>query len=444
VSMACGTTLGVYSTTSVDAGSPFSLGHEQIVAGLLPSTTYYCQISATNIAGTQTSVFAAITQGSPASTPITGLSFSSGTAYNSINSNNYGCCDTFYNAVSNDGTNYFTNDDTFGFQQNGQPARITNQSGITLGKFTSTNPVAGILINAMSAYGSSGGQPPDNLSQKDSGLFAMNGGLYMSLGRQHNTGTDGGSPSPAYTQVDGQVIASYDHGQSWNNFQEPGVFLPNGNPTNPANAAMFGSTPSDFASMAFVMYGADDGTLGYFSSDTQQDNANAYVYGIANEGTWNGGGTQGGGNAFYLTRVPRAKMRNLNPADYSFYTGGDGSLDASWSHLQTTAVAIISNYGSLGEPAVDWIPALHRYLLLTYYYPNGANTSAAPTVWLGYEAPHPWGPWTLINSTTWSQGYYNPIPIEATKLTGTTPTIMFTDDFFTGYNAFIGTMNILH
>lgn len=53
---------------------------------------------------------------------------------------------------------------------------------------------------------------------------------------------------------------------------------------------------------------------------------------VANEHAWNGGGASGyGADNFYLTRVPRAKLSRLQPGDYQFYTGGDGSLDTSWS-----------------------------------------------------------------------------------------------------------------
>jgi hypothetical protein len=49
------------------------------------------------------------------------------------------------------------------------------------------------------------------------------------------------------------------------------------------------------------MYCADDGTLGYLASCNRRDNADAYVYLMANDGYWDSG------NALYLARVPRAK-----------------------------------------------------------------------------------------------------------------------------------------
>jgi hypothetical protein len=213
---------------------------------------------------------------------------------------------------------------------------------------------------------------------------------------------------------------------------------------------MFGTSPSTFGSATFINYCADDGTIGYFSACNRQDNADAYVYLIANEGAWNGGGAGGGGDNFYLTRVARAKLSRLQPTDYQFFTGGDGSLDSSWTSNQTGAVSILANKGKLGEPAVQYIPSLNRYLLLTFYYPEGLapkGGTAANSVWLSYESPHPWGPWTLINTMTWTgPGYYNPIPIAC--YSGLTCQTIFTGDFQDGgtanYQPYLSTMTILH
>jgi hypothetical protein len=64
----------------------------------------------------------------------------------------------------------------------------------------------------------------------------------------------------------------------------------------------------------------------------------------------------------------------------------------------------MTNKGKLGEASVQFLPALNRYLLLTFSYPEGlavANRHSEHTLWSVYEAPHPWGPWTLINTTEW-------------------------------------------
>ena len=57
------------------------------------------------------------------------------------------------------------------------------------------------------------------------------------------------------------------------------------------------------------------------------------------------------------------------------------------------------------------------------------------------------GPWTLINSTEWQKlGYYNPIILNDSAYSGTSPTIMFTGDFFGigTFQMYTATMTILH
>jgi hypothetical protein len=213
---------------------------------------------------------------------------------------------------------------------------------------------------------------------------------------------------------------------------------------------MFASSPTAFGAATFVMYGADDGTLGYTAAINRHDNANAYIYLIANEGAWNGGGpSNGGGNAYYLARVPRAKISRLQPDDYQYYVGGDGSLDTGWTSTQANAQPILSNYGELGTANVQYVPALNRYLLFTFFYPHGAGNPGTTfdTTWLIYEAAHPWGPWSLVNTTHWpTQGYYNPVILNDTIEHGLTPTLLFTGDFFDGgsasYQMYLSTMTI--
>ncbi len=388
----------------------------------------------------------------PASTPITGLMLGAVTNYNDINPNNQGHGDTFYNCKSDDGSVYMTSDDNYGFTISGQPAGISTP--MSLMKVLSESPLTIQTVNGLTGYGANQVYPgPDFLSSKNTGLFCMNGYLFMAIGRQgFGKGT---SDSPkidaggAFPQRSGQIIWSPDHGATWNNFQNLNRFNPNGAKTNPPAALMFGTTPTLFASAEFVHYCADDGTLGYLAPCNQHDNGDAYVYLISNEGTWNGGGQQGGGNAFYIARVARAHLQDLDATKYQWFTGGDGSLDVNWSSRQASATAIISNYGKLGEPNVQYVPALNRYLLLTFYYPTGVAGSGTNnlknSVWLGYESQHPWGPWTLIHTSAYS-GAYNPVILNDTIYTGTTPTVVWTGDFanFANYVMRYATLTINH
>jgi hypothetical protein len=440
--LACGTADGVYEIAAVDTSDSQTLTHQSIVAGLQAGTTYYCQVSSTMGSQTVTSTFSVATTAEQPSTPITGLSLGAISLYDNISAANQMWGDTYYNCKSNDGTTYLTSDDTTGWQESG--AGSSHFSALELAKFTSESPLAGITVNPLVAYGpASVGTGDDNRSEKSSGLFCMNGKIFMAVGRQTNAATGGMGTATAYMQYSGQVIASGDKGASWNNFQSPTTFNASGSVTSPASASIFGTTPTNMASATFVMYCADDGTIGYLSACNRHDNADAYVYLMANDGYWDSG------NALYLARVPRAKLAELSAADYQFYTGGDGRLDSSWG-AQTSAAEVISNAGKLGEPNVQYVPALNRYLLLTFSYPQGLATSDSHpehTQWLGYEAPHPWGPWTLISSTDWpTQGYYNPIVLNDTIYSGTTPTIMFTGNFMVApvYDMFFSTITIEH
>jgi hypothetical protein len=441
--LACGTRRGVYTHASVDRNNVSARTHESVVAGLLPSTVYHCRLTAANGNGATRSTFSLSTLPEEASTPIKRLIFGPVAGYDFINSKNQMSGDTFYNCQSNDGITYLTTDDTQGWQQNNYPPQ--HGSALSLVKFTAERPLAGITVNPLTAYGpDSIGTGDDKRSQKSSGLFCMAGDIYMVIGRQSNQSTGGIGSATAYTQIAGQVIVSTDKGKSWNNFQSPSSFVPNGNPTAPPSASMFGTTPTNMGSATFVLYCGDDGTLGYWDRCNRQDNAAAYVYLLANEGYWDSG------SALFLARAPRARLKYLKRSDYQFYVGGDGALDSSWASTQTRAKPVISNKRKLGEPSVQFIPALNRYLLLTFSYPEGlaiANRHSEHTLWCAYEAPHPWGPWTLINSTEWPKlGYYNPIILNDTVHSGTSPTIMFTGDFFGvgTFQMYTSTMTILH
>ena len=121
-SLACGTTPPSYTLDAVDNGLVSATTQQNIVAGLVPSTTYDCQITATNSAGSATARFSLATTTPDATTPISSVSFGPITSYNSIDSADQGSADTFYNCKSNDGTTYFTvGDMKKPWQQNGAP-----------------------------------------------------------------------------------------------------------------------------------------------------------------------------------------------------------------------------------------------------------------------------------------------------------------------------------
>ena len=415
----CGAASGSYTFNAVDNGTQSSVtSHSGIVAGLKAGTAYACQVQSKNASGSSgAAIINGTTTAEPGSTPITGLSVGGFTPYNANGQQVDG--DTFYNCISNDETEYLTLDDSNGFGL-GMPGG-SNQM---LGKLISESPVLGADVNFLSSYGSAGGHAgSDNLGAKASGLYCLGGNIYMITERVGSYAGNG-----AVQHLSAQIIKSADHGLSWSNFQNPNTYNANGSMTYPADATMFGSHTL-FGASAFVMYGADDGSTGY-----RVDNADAYTYIVGNDGYWNNG------NALYLARIPKAKLQNLNPSDIAYYVGGDGNSDAAWTRSITGIQPILSADGRLSEPAIQYIPALNRYLLFEWYYPNNIQSSSANSAnsqWITYEAPHPWGPWNLIDSRNWpTQGYYNPVPLQRSALNGTTLTLMSTANFNADWSAY--------
>lgn len=419
--LVCGTSPGTYTITGLNLGS--GQQHTGVCKGLTPSTTYYFQVQSSNPLGSPTATGQSATTALPTSTPITGVSLGTISRYNTVSSPESMDGDTYYNCHSNDGTTYLTIDDTFGFDQVGS-------SNMMLATFATEFPFRGTNKNFLSAFGSRAStNGVDTRSPKNAGLFCMAGDILMFSGRQYNAG---GSGPAAFPQSAGTVMWSPDHGVTWNNYQNPTTFTATGALLSPTTTSMFAQSPSTWGSATFVMYCGDDGTFGLLSTCNRQDNANAFVYAIANDGFWNNG------NSLYLARVPRSAVLNLSASDWQCWTGGDGSLDTNWTTNFASCAAMFTNTGKLGEPSVQFLPALNRYLLLTYYYPNGANqpaTNADTVTWLAYESPHPWGTWTQIGTINFTgastpPGAYNPVVLNDTAWTGTTPTVMFTGNFY--------------
>jgi hypothetical protein len=425
---------------AIDAGIDRSgpLNHTQIVAGLSASTAYSCQASVTANATTVTANFSISTTATPATTPITSLTLGTPSAYNSINPSNQGMADTFYNCKSSDGNSYMVNDDTSGFTISGVPSFT---AGLNAGgqqsvmAVTNESPLTIQTVNMFPLYGpwhGPGGTPvylSDGLSSKAFGIFCLQGNLFLQVGRQNQSNSQ---PGGGLALTKGNILMSANHGLTWNNPDNINTF---GNvPRSNLTSSMFAGSPTTMGGADFIHYCADDGTLGYTIPCNEHDQGNAYVYLMANEGITQGGGTAGGGNDLYLARVPRAKLQNLSGADYQWYVSGTCSADGSWSSTESSATSMVHNPGEIGTGHVHFIPALNRYLYLTYYYPSGVLTggNVFDSWWLGYEAPTPCGPWTLIYSqhfTGGSGGAYNPILLDDTTYSGTTPTVMWTPSF---------------
>ncbi len=275
--------------------------------------------------------------------------------------------DELYSAV-NDGAGFGTLMRNIGFN------RISGNDPLTL---------TGQLQNIMDDYGAVNAPvAADGRNWKSGGSISIDGTLYMSVGMDRYVDAGYGGRQ---TRINSSIVKSNDHGLNWSRSMHE-------NRDRPMFPGMRFATPF------FIQYGKE------YAAATV-DKADRYVYATSNDGFWDNG------DNFILGRVLRSKIGALNPADWRFYQGGDGMQDSNWSREMNNAALIINAPGQCGEAGVTYLPALNRYVLVSWYYPigNGHAGKIEATEFVFYESPKPWGPWTRIKSIrNEPQGWYIP------------------------------------
>ena len=299
----------------------------------------------------------------------------------------WGPGDTWYNTWAADGNIYATSDDTRGF--NG-----TCNSNFVVNEFTGgPTSLASPYVNCMTSYGQHADQQNynDGRTWKTDGVISVDGTLYVVVARQ---GGPTGFPNGYQSSDEASIIKSADNGRTWSNsFGTTGD--PNGAapPLSPSGTGAESMFPSAFTTPQFINYGRDDNVA------STADGGDQYVYAVSNDG-W-----AYDGSYMILGRVLRSQIGDLNASEWQFYTGpagGDGTSSANWSSDVSGATHIISAAHQLSQSSVNYIPGLHRYVLTSFYYPFNSQWPrsgyTAYTTWAFYQAPHPWGPWTLFYS----------------------------------------------
>jgi hypothetical protein len=308
-----------------------------------------------------------------------------------------GSGDSWYNTWADDGNIYATSNDSRAF--NG-----TCKSNIVVNEFTGTNPasLASPYANCMMSYGHQADEQNynDKRTWKAESIISVSGTLYLVVARQGgHDGYHGGYQSAH----DASIIKSTNDGRTWSNgfgtTDDPNGAAPPPNPSGTGAESMF---PNAFTTPAFINYGRDD------NAASTADGGDKYVYAISNDG-W-----AYDGNYLILGRVLRTKIGDLNAANWQFYTGrpgGQGLSSADWSSDVSRATHIVSAVHQLSQSSVNYIRGLRRYVLTNFYYPfsrywPGSGDSAHST-WAFYQAPHPWGPWTLFYSRPTVECYFS-------------------------------------
>jgi len=237
-------------------------------------------------------------------------------------------------------------------------------------------------VNPMSAFGKcTEVKKEDNACWKASGLTCVDGVLYLSVCRHHYMDERGFWVEQSW---DASIIKSTDHGQTWS--AAPSL-----------DRAMFPGRV--FSNPYFVQYGQDGrGT---------KDGAERYVYAVSNDGAWNNG------NSMTMGRVRRERIGRLDPGDWEFVHGYGEDGEPIWRPRHDNALYIFRAPGRVGMTGIFYNAGLDLYIMPQWYHPYLNDPWAAPkwniTHFDFYEAPAPWGPWSLFHSHEFSpQGYYCP------------------------------------
>ena len=228
---------------------------------------------------------------------------------------------------------------------------------------------------------------PDGANWKTMNSYSVDGVLYMFVTRcLYPSGSN--DPKRRHVFQHSSIIKSTDGGKIW---------------TRPAHENYLRPVfpGKRFGAPYFVWYGKD--------GQSSVDNGDKYVYAVSNNGHFENG------DDYVLGRVLRDKLPQLSSTDWSFYQGGEGMRDGSWTSSLELAKPILVNSGHASMTGVTYIESLRRYVMVSWHY-NQANFEAGiaakdlSTVLEFFEAGKPWGPWTKVKSfNTERLGWYCPI-----------------------------------
>ncbi len=237
----------------------------------------------------------------------------------------------------------------------------------------SVDSLTGSSVNSMDAYGHSGFKGPDGATWKACGQECIDGVFYAFVSR-NTYGGQSHDPLMRQTAVNSSLIKSTDRGLTWTRSSEENYERPMW--PGPAFGAPF-----------FIHYGRNGGAV-------ERDGAERYVYASSTNGFWNDG------DSYILGRAERKKLARLDSSDWRYYTGGDGANDGNWSRAIADARPILSAPAHCGQGPICYIPALGAYLLIAWYNTEKLARWFQPTRmrYDFYQAQHPWGPWTFIDS----------------------------------------------
>lgn len=221
---------------------------------------------------------------------------------------------------------------------------------------------------------------------KPAGLLSLEGTLYLAA-ELHNYGEN---PDFRRQQnVSAWIITSQDYGVTWNLEASPQDFF-----TGRLSSPHFLQFGQDYSGAR------DEYVYAYFPVG---DDGNSY---------WENG------DGILLGRTPKESI--LERDAWEFCTGVDSANRPSWSRDEAQAQPIFYYYHMTGENHVSYNTGLKRYMMGNYGFIDADGNprpyhqawpeSAQRSQLTLFEAPEPWGPWSLFyRDDNWGRlGGYQP------------------------------------
>lgn len=291
--------------------------------------------------------------------------------------------DTYFNTTGTAGNIIATMNDARGV--NGSCP--TNGGDVVILRATGPDPahLSMATVNCMTALGPiGGGDSPDGCSWKSAGITRIGNSIYLAIARQLRQCSYGKQAHGLQPSFDATIIKSSDGGQTWRNPWGPAV--PHGAepPWDPVRHRYKSMFPGQsFSAPFFIQYGP---------GNTQTvDGAGKYLYAVSTDGyAYNG-------NYLRLARVPLGKIQTASA--WQYYHGAAGGGGLYWTSSSAGATHLLPVRNGLSQPAIQYVPALRRYVLVTFLYtrahPDFPTPAETPYTQIRfYTSPKPWGPWT--------------------------------------------------
>jgi hypothetical protein len=286
--------------------------------------------------------------------------------------------DSWYTAWGADDSLFINVDDGLGFEDPGGKhimlrhalCKMNGNPNESTDGFKGVNLNPGILGNTI----------PNSVNTGDhgytTGMYEVDGVIYQA---RHAW-----NPMPnLWPPIYNSITKSPDGGRNWyDHLGQKNVPLTTG------SNSMFPVLPWSWIN--FIQYGKSGAAPAI-------DNADKYIY--INSDT-------------FLARVPRAKIADLNKADYQYFKGSplDGMLDSSWSNLPSDARKVSFPFEDPGMVNIVYNFSLKKYVASSVYW---CKATSAPefsdkTRFEINVADHPWGPWRQTMSYgIWGRAGWN-------------------------------------